>query len=83
MRGAVQRGVSLGLACLLSCANLVVVLLAMGLMNLKAMLLLTAAGAIERSRFAPPFVARGIGIVIMVIGTSMIAHEFGTPTAGI
>jgi predicted metal-binding membrane protein len=71
---AVVRGLSLGVACLISCANFVVVLLAVGLMNMTAMLLLTVAAILERATFTPLWVTRVIGLVLVLIGVSMVTR---------
>jgi predicted metal-binding membrane protein len=72
--GATEHGIGLGLACFFSCFNLMAVLLAAGLMNLKAMVALTAAIGIERIRSIPVFAAWLTGMVIIAIGTFMIVH---------
>jgi predicted metal-binding membrane protein len=71
---ATEHGIGLGLACFLSCFNLMAVLLAAGLMNLKAMVALTAAIGIERIRSIPVFAARLTGAIIIAIGMFMIVH---------
>jgi predicted metal-binding membrane protein len=72
--GATEHGIGLGLACFRTCFNLMAVLLAAGVMNLKAMVALTAAIGIERIRSIPVFAARLTGAVIIVIGMFMIVH---------
>ena len=72
--GATEHGIGLGLACFLGCFNLMAVLLAAGLMNLKAMVALTAAIGIERIRSIPVFAAWLTGALIIAIGMFMIVH---------
>ena len=71
-----RHGVRLGLDCAYCCANLMVILLSVGIMDLRAMAVVTAAITIER--FAPGSVqaARVIGAV--VVGAAILALATGT-----
>jgi predicted metal-binding membrane protein len=69
-----RQGLRFGLHCCRSCANLTVILLALGVMDLRAMALVTAA--ISAERLAPPGerVARGIGAIVVVAGFVFVAR---------
>jgi predicted metal-binding membrane protein len=68
--GAAWRvGLHLGLHCGLTCANLTAILLVFGVMDLRAMALVTAAITAERLAPAEEHVARAIGAV--VVGTGL------------
>jgi predicted metal-binding membrane protein len=71
---ATQHGIGLGMTCFLCCFNLMAVLLASGVMNLKAMAALTVAISVERIRSIPVYTVWLTGAVIIAIGMSMIAH---------
>ena len=51
-----RHGLGLGVHCVCSCANLTAILLAVGVMNVVAMVLVTIAITVER--MAPPLFAR-------------------------
>jgi predicted metal-binding membrane protein len=74
-----QQGMRLGLHCSLSCANLTVILLAIGVMDLRAMAAVTAAINAERLAPAGEHLARAIGVVIVGAGLLLIlrAVELG------
>ncbi|SJZ55853.1 Predicted metal-binding integral membrane protein [Enhydrobacter aerosaccus] len=63
-----RHGVRLGVHCVCSCAGLTAVLLVVGLMDLRAMLLVTAAVTLERLAPNGPRTAQALGIVIVAIG---------------
>jgi predicted metal-binding membrane protein len=65
-----RHGVRLALLCAPCCANLMVILLVVGMMDLRAMAAVTAAITAERFAPAAERVARAIGVV--VVGTSVI-----------
>jgi predicted metal-binding membrane protein len=72
-----RQGVRLGLHCATSCANLTVLLLVVGLMDLRAMAVVTAAVTLERLAPAGERVARVIGVVIVTAGIVLIARAIG------
>lgn len=69
---ACRRGVDLGVRCLLCCANLMMVLLVTGVMDLGAMALVTAAITFERAVPWPRRAARLTGLVIVAVGMVMV-----------
>jgi predicted metal-binding membrane protein len=72
-----QHGLRLGLHCSGSCANLTAVLLAIGIMDLRAMTIVTAAITAERLAPAPERTARAIGAVAVAAGLLLIARAVG------
>lgn len=71
MAGTGQYGLHLGFQCICCCAGLTAILLVVGIMNLRAMALVTAATTIER--FAPTVTAaRIIGVVVVAAGLQMM-----------
>jgi len=75
--GAFRHGLSLGLQCSYCCAGLTAILLAIGVMDLRSMILVT--GAITAERLAPSgqHVARAIGAVAVAVGVLLIARAVG------
>jgi predicted metal-binding membrane protein len=73
--------VRLGLHCSSRCAGLTAILLALGVMDLRAMVVVTAAITLERVVPAPAGerVARGIGLVAMAAGLLLIVRAAGGP----
>jgi predicted metal-binding membrane protein len=71
---AFRHGLRLGLHCSYCCASLTAILLAVGVMDLRSMILIT--GAITAERLAPSSqrVARMIGAVAVVAGVLLIAR---------
>jgi predicted metal-binding membrane protein len=69
-----RQGVHLGIHCSLSCANLTAVLIVIGVMDLRAMALVTAAITAERLAPAGKRVARAIGAVVAGAGLLLIAQ---------
>ena len=69
-----RQGTSFGLHCGLSCANLTAVLLALGVMDMRAMAAVTAAITAERLAPAGAHVARGIGLVVVGAGLVLITR---------
>jgi len=67
-----RQGVRFGLHCGLSCANLTVILLVIGVMDLRAMAVITAAITAERLTPAGEHLARAIGVVIVGAGALLI-----------
>jgi predicted metal-binding membrane protein len=76
--GAAWRyGLRLGLHCSYCCAGLTVILLGLGVMDLRAMALVTAAITVERLAPAGERVARVIGAVIVAAGLFLIVRAAG------
>jgi predicted metal-binding membrane protein len=69
-----RRGLHLGLHCSYCCAGLTVILLVMGVMDLRAMAVVTAAITLERLPPAGERVARVIGAVVVGAGLFLIAR---------
>lgn len=76
-RRAWQYGLRMGLHCVCCCAGPTAVLLAVGMMDLRAMALVTAAIAAERLAPAGGRVAHATGIVAIGAGLFMIARSVG------
>lgn len=68
---ACRQGVSLGLRCFYCCAGLTAVLLVIGVMDLRAMALVTMAISAERLLPARLLAARVVGLCMIVMGVSM------------
>ena len=69
-----RHGVRLGLHCAQCCANLIVILLVVGVMDLRAMAVVTAAITLERLAPAGARVARFLGAVVAATGLLLIAR---------
>jgi predicted metal-binding membrane protein len=72
-----RLGVRLGLNCGHCCANLMAILLVIGVMDLRAMAVVTAAVTVERLAPAGERVARAIGAVVVGAGLFLIARAAG------
>jgi predicted metal-binding membrane protein len=72
-----RYGLRLGLDCSRCCAGPVAILLAIGVMDLRAMTFVAALITVERLAPAGPRVARGIGAVIVGAGLLLIARATG------
>jgi predicted metal-binding membrane protein len=72
-----RQGLHFGLHCGLSCANLTAILLVIGVMDLRAMAVVTAAITAERLAPAGERVAQAIGAVVIVAGLLLIARATG------
>jgi predicted metal-binding membrane protein len=72
-----RHGVRLGLHCGHCCANLMAILLVIGVMNLRAMAGVAAAITVERLAPAGERVARAIGAVVVGAGLFLIARAAG------
>lgn len=72
-----RHGVRLGLHCSQCCAGLIVILLVIGVMDLRAMAVVAAAITAERLAPAGERVARAIGVVIFGAGLFLIARAAG------
>ena len=73
-RTAWRHGLRLGLHCSYCTAGLTAILLAFGVMDLRAMAVVTAAITIERLAPAGERVARVIGVVVVAAGLLLIAR---------
>jgi predicted metal-binding membrane protein len=71
---ALGHGLRLGLHCVSCCGNLTAVLLVVGVMDLRAMALVTAAITAERLASDGERVARVIGTVVIGAGVWLIAQ---------
>jgi predicted metal-binding membrane protein len=71
---ALRHGLRLGLHCIRCCGSLMAILLVIGVMDLRAMAVVTAAITVER--LAPPGAraAQTIGIIIVAAGLLLIAR---------
>ncbi len=74
---ALRLGLGLGLHCLYCCASFTAVLLAIGVMDLRAMALVTAAITVERLGPGGKRVAQALGAVLVGVGLSLIARAAG------
>ena len=68
-----RHGVRLGVDCAHCCFGLMAILLCFGVMDLRAMAVVTAAISVERLAPAGERVARAIGVVIVGAGLFLIA----------
>jgi predicted metal-binding membrane protein len=75
--GALRHGVRLGLHCVRCCGNLMAILLAVGMMDLRWMGIVTAAITIERVAPSGERLARAIGAAVIVGGVVLIARAAG------
>jgi predicted metal-binding membrane protein len=72
-----RYGLRLGLHCSYCCANLTVILLVVGVMNLRAMAGVTVVIILERLAPAGERIARALGAVIIGVGLFLIAQASG------
>jgi predicted metal-binding membrane protein len=72
-----RYGVRLGLHCSYCCVGLTAILLVMGVMDLRAMAVVTAAITAERLAPAGEHVARAVGAVVVGAGLLLIARAAG------
>jgi predicted metal-binding membrane protein len=72
-----RQGLRLGLHCSCCCAGLMAILLAIAVMDLRAMAVVTAAIIVERLAPAGERVARAIGAVAVGAGLCLIARAAG------
>jgi predicted metal-binding membrane protein len=70
-----RQGLRFGFDCGYSCANLTVILLVMGVMDLRTMVAVTSAIAVERLAPSGQRAARAIGAVVMAAGVLVIARS--------
>jgi predicted metal-binding membrane protein len=73
-----RLGLRLGLHCICCCAGLTAILLAIGVMDLRAMAVVAAAITVERLAPAGQRVARAAGAVVIGAGVLMIARAVST-----
>lgn len=74
---AFRHGLHLGMRCNSCCIGLTSVLLAVGIMDLRAMAVVTAAITVERVAPAGERIARAIGAVLVAAGVFLIAQASG------
>jgi predicted metal-binding membrane protein len=74
---AIRHGIALGMQCLACCANLTAVLMVMGLMDIRAMILVSAAITAERLAPGPERIARWLGVVVLCAGLVAITRQIG------
>jgi predicted metal-binding membrane protein len=67
-----RHGLRLGVHCICSCAGLTAMLLVMGVMDLRAMILVTAATTAERLAHHGERAARTVGVLAMATGALMM-----------
>ncbi len=72
-----RHGLRLGLRCSHCCAGLIAILLVVGVMDLRAMAIVTAAITVERLAPAGERVARATGAVVVGAGLFLIARAAG------
>jgi len=72
-----RYGLRLGLHCIYCCASLMAILLVVGVMDLRAMAVVTAAITVERVAPDGKRVARAIGAVVVLAGLWVIARATG------
>jgi predicted metal-binding membrane protein len=72
-----RHGLRLGVHCSQCCGGLMAVLLVVGVMDLRAMAVVTAAITAERLAPAGERVARAIGVVVVAAGVFLIARAAG------
>ena len=72
-----RHGLNLGLHCSSCCAGLIAVLLVLGVMNLRAMAVITIAITVERLAPRGERVARAIGAIAVGAGLFLIARAAG------
>jgi predicted metal-binding membrane protein len=77
-RAAFQRGVRMGIDCSKCCLGFVGILLSVGIMDLRAMTIVTAAITLERLAPAGALVARVTGALAAAFGMLLIARAGGT-----
>jgi predicted metal-binding membrane protein len=72
-----RQGLRFGLHCGSSCANLTAILFVVGVMDLRAMVVVTAAITLERLAPSGERMARAIGVVVVGAGLVMMARAIG------
>ncbi len=74
---ALRFGAGLGLHCIYCCASFAAVLLAIGVMDLRAMALVTALITLERLAPRGDLAARAVGVFVAGAGLFLAAHAAG------
>jgi predicted metal-binding membrane protein len=77
-----RHGLRLGLHCIYGCAGMTAILLVTGVMDIRAMAMVTVAITIERVAPVGDRVARAIGTVVIAAGLFMITHAAGLNLLG-
>jgi predicted metal-binding membrane protein len=72
-----RHGLRLGLHCSYCCIGLMAILLVVGVMDLRAMAVVTAAITVERLAPGGERVARAIGVIVVGAGLSLMARAAG------
>jgi predicted metal-binding membrane protein len=72
-----RHGMRLGLHCAHCCANLMAILLVIGVMDIGSMAVVTTAITVERLAPAGERVARAIGVTVVGVGLFLIARAAG------
>jgi predicted metal-binding membrane protein len=72
-----RHGLRFGLHCTYCCAGLTAILLVIGVMDLRAMAIVTAAISVERLAPAGERVARAIGAIVAGAGLLLVALALG------
>jgi predicted metal-binding membrane protein len=72
-----RHGVRMGVDCVRCCGNLMAVLLALGMMDARWMMAVTAAITVERVAPSGLPVARAIGVAVIICGVFLIARASG------
>jgi predicted metal-binding membrane protein len=73
-RAAWRVGLHLGVRCVLCCTGLVIVLLVLGVMDLRVMAIVAAVITLERLAPSAELLARGAGVIILGAGLFVIAR---------
>jgi predicted metal-binding membrane protein len=73
-----RHGLKIGLQCNYCCAGFTAILLAVGVMDLRAMAVITAAISLERLLPGGKRVAQAIGVAVVAAGFVMIIHQGST-----
>jgi predicted metal-binding membrane protein len=73
-----RHGLALGAQCARCCSGLMLALLALGLMDLRAMTIITSAMAAERLAPTPVRIARSIGMLAIAAGACSVALALGS-----
>jgi len=77
MVASLRHGVRLGLHCVRCCGNLMAVLLAVGMMDMRWMAVVTVAITVERVVPSGERLARAIGVAVIAWGVVLIARAAG------
>jgi predicted metal-binding membrane protein len=76
-RTAWRHGLNFGLHCIQCCAGLMTILLVIGVMDLRAMAVVTSAITVERLAPSGERVARAIGAIVVAVGLFLVARAAG------